>query len=325
MTVPPANTLTIVGHADAQALLATLAAHTLLFTGPPGVGKRSTAYWLAARYNCTAAQADRPCGTCPSCQLFLAGQHPDYREVRPQQTTKSGRLSRRPIISIGQLVPRDSSGDTEPLSTWLEQRPRFARRVAVIVSADTLTDEAANAFLKLLEEPPSYATIVLTASSGDSVLPTVVSRATPLRFGALQQADLDTLASASLASDSLAHSTFQHPLTRLGRARDVYIQTQQPEEVGTLVKGVDDYVEALSGSLEQAFVQADMLEKAWSSPDQAIAVVDLLRAKLSTWPPTPRAQALSHVDACAEALESYATASLAVQCLTLNLRKTLVT
>ncbi|MEM7738667.1 MAG: hypothetical protein AAF267_23085 [Deinococcota bacterium] len=308
------NTLTVVGHENAQALLAQLEAHTLLFVGPAGVGKRSTAYWLAARANCTNSQTDRPCGQCSSCQLFLAGQHPDYREVSPQQTTKSGRLSRRPSIGIGQLVPRDGASDVEPLSTWLEQRPRFAKRVAVIVGADALTDEAANAFLKVLEEPPSYATIVLTATSSDNVLPTVVSRATPVRFGALSQANLNTL------SDSLNNDKFQHPLLRLGRARDVYAHAQRSEDIATLIKVVEDYVEALSDSLEHAFIQADLLEKAWSSADQAIAVVDLLRAKLSTWTPATHAPALHQVDACAEALESYATASLAVQCLTLELR-----
>jgi hypothetical protein len=167
----------------------------------------------------------------------------------------------------------------------------------------------------MLEEPPSYAAIVLTATSSDAVLPTVVSRATPVRFGALKQAELTQLST----------DTFQHPLLRLGRARDVYIQARHAEDTTALVNVVDDYVEALSDSLEQAFVQADMLEKAWSSPNQAIAVVDLLRATLSTWPPTTRALALSHVDACAEALESYATASLAIQCLTLELRQILET
>jgi hypothetical protein len=302
--------LTVIGHEDAQHTLAQLASHTLLFTGPHGVGKRTTARWHAARLNCSSTPA--PCGQCPSCQLFLAGEHPDYREVSAQAKTSTGRISRRPVITIGQLVPPEKDkNDETPLSTWLQQRPRFKMRVAVIDGADLLTQEAANAFLKILEEPPSYATIVLTAPSADAVLPTIVSRSTQVRFGALSPAELR----------HVSDGQFDHPLLHLGRASDVAAHAQQGDAVDALVKVVDDYVQALKGSLEEAFQQADALEKAWSNAEQTIAVPDVLRAALRPLGKTVHANALPLIDACEDALSRYASPSLAVQVLTLELRR----
>ena len=302
--------LTVIGHEDAQHTLSQLASHTLLFTGPHGVGKRTTARWHAARLNCSGDVP--PCGTCPSCRLFLANEHPDYREVSASAKTSTGRISRRPMITIGQLVPRDkdkNDGET-PLSTWLQQRPRFKVRVAVIDGADMLTQEAANAFLKILEEPPSYATIILTAPSADAVLPTIVSRSTQVRFGALSPAQLK----------DVSDGQFDHPLLHLGRASDVAAHAQDSDAVDTLVQVVADYVRALPKSLEDALQQADALEKTWSNAEQVIAVPDILRAELSQLDRGVYARALPLIDDCETALSRYASPSLAVQVLTLELR-----
>jgi hypothetical protein len=304
--------LTVIGHEDAQHTLAQLASHTLLFTGPHGVGKRTTARWHAARLNCSSTPA--PCGQCPSCKLFLANEHPDYREISTRATTGKGHRSRNPIISIRQMVPRKENTKEENenvLSRWLEQRPRFKMRVGVIVDAHLLTQDAANTFLKILEEPPSYATIVLTAPSADAVLPTIVSRSTQVRFGALSPAELR----------HVSDGQFDHPLLHLGRASDVAAHAEQGDAVDALVKVVDDYVQALKGSLEEAFQQADALEKAWSNAEQTIAVPDVLRAALRPLGKTVHANALPLIDVCEDALSRYASPSLAVQVLTLELRR----
>jgi hypothetical protein len=184
-------------------------------------------------------------------------------------------------------------------------------RVAVIDGADLLTQEAANAFLKILEEPPSYATIVLTAPSGDAVLPTIVSRSTQVRFGALSPEQLK----------HVSDGQFDHPLLHLGRASDVAAHAQDSDAVDALVQVVAAYVRALSGSLEDALQQADALEKVWSSAEQTIAVPDVLRAACSQLARGIYADALEHIDACEAALSRYASPSLAVQVLTLELRR----
>ena len=83
---------------------------------------------------------------------------------------KTGKRSRNVQLRIDDLVWR-ANGNPAPLGPWLETRPRFRRRVGVIDSAETLNPQAANAFLKFLEEPPSYTVIILIAPSPQAVLP----------------------------------------------------------------------------------------------------------------------------------------------------------
>src|SRR5690606_22676055 len=148
---------------------------TLLFAGPDGVGRRPAARWLAAYVNCLALVENRPCGVCVSCQAVADGSHLDVREIAPRTTTKSGRSKHLKEITIDQLVPREG-GEPEPLSEWLRTRPRAAYRVGIVDHAETMTTSAANSFLKVLEEPPRHALIVLIAPGPDAVLPTVASR-----------------------------------------------------------------------------------------------------------------------------------------------------
>src|SRR5690554_1162733 len=176
------------GFQAARDLLLQLGKGGLLFTGPEGVGRRQLARWHVARLNCSEGGAE-PCGRCASCRLWHGG-HPDYRDVAPAATTGSGRLNRKPEIRIGQLVPREGQAE-ESLSEWLERRPLHHRRVAVIDSADRLTTAAANSFLKMLEEPPSWATVILIAPDRHSLLPTIASRVTALRLGTVDTSDLE--------------------------------------------------------------------------------------------------------------------------------------
>ena len=295
----------LVGHAEAQTVLRDLRAHTLLFVGPPRVGRRRVARWYAQLLNC-ANSASEPCGLCESCRLFAADTHPDLRELAPLWETKSGRRSRRPQLRIGDLVPREDSPDT-PLSSWLEARPRFHKRVGIIDGADLLSPAAANAFLKFLEEPPSYAVIILIAPSVESVLPTILSRSVTVRFGAV---------------DARVELPEPHPAARLGRAGELFEAAQHPEEFSAQLSLVHDYLLALPKGLEEAFERADALEKAWSGDDR-FSVSELLRARLSEWPSGAYAAGLAALEQCETALAAYASLGVAVQVLTLELREIL--
>ena len=293
--------LDVVGHEGQKEILRGLSAHTLLFSGPEGVGRRHVARWHAARLNC-AANGPEPCGRCESCRLFNADAHPDYRVVGPNILTKTGKSSRRPEIRIAQLVPREDSGEQDwPLSRWLEARPQFKRRVGVIDSADTLNRNAANAFLKILEEPPAHATIILIAPSPASVLPTVASRSAPLRFGTVALPDSD------------------HPVARLGRLGDVRRAEADPSGFETSDAVLRDYVNALPKGLEAAFEAADALEKVWLS-DTGFNLADLLLARFSALPPAQYRAASEALARFEAALTAYAAAGLAAQVMTLELR-----
>lgn len=292
----------VLGHRAALEVLQDLRAHTLLFVGPPRVGRRQVARWYAQRLNCQTP-GQEPCGHCESCRHFAAGEHPDYREIAPVLETKSGRRSRRPLLRIGDLVRRED-GAENPLGPWLEARPRFRYRVGVIDGADTLSEGAANAFLKFLEEPPSYAVIILIAPSVGSVLPTLVSRSIPIRFGAVE---------ADIATPE------PHPAARLGHVGELLAAAAQPEAFSAQLDVVNRYLLAVEKGLEEALEAADALEKAWSE-DTPFSVPELLRARLSEWPPQDYADALTTLERCEEALAAYAAPGIAVQVLTLELR-----
>lgn len=296
----------ILGHDAALAVLKSLTAHTLLFVGPPRVGRRQVARWYAQRLNCQVSGqtlGQDPCGHCESCRLFASGEHPDYREVAPVGETKAGRRSRRPLLRIGDLVRRED-GSENPLGPWLEARPRFRYRVGVIDGADTLSEGAANAFLKFLEEPPSYAVIILIAPSVGSVLPTLVSRSVPVRFGAVE-AEIET--------------PEPHPAARLGRVGELLEAAAQPDAFSARLEIVNHYLLALEKGLEEALEGADALEKAWGE-DTPFSIPELLRARMGEWPPQSYADALTALERCEEALAAYAAPGIAVQVLTLELR-----
>lgn len=295
------------GHEPQKQVLRDLNAHTLLFTGPSGVGRRQVAKWYAALLNCQQASLE-PCGTCASCRLFsqaasedAEAQHPDYREISPRTLTTTGRISRRPEILISQLVPREGA-DAEPLSRWLESRPSFTKRVGVIDSADTLNVSAANAFLKFLEEPPSHVVIILIAPSPQAVLATIASRSSVLRFGTTQ---LDA----------------GHPLARLGRVGDLSRSSANPAGFTDLTTAISDYFNALPKGLELAFEAGDLLEKLWTN-EAEFNVPELVLAHASDNYPQHYAAIADAVEDFEAALAAYSSSNLAMQVMTLALRET---
>ncbi len=292
--------MNIQGHEHPKAILRQLTAHTVLFCGPNGVGRRQVARWYGAWLNCMNS-SDEPCWTCRSCQLVLQDAHPDYTEVAAQLTTSTGRVSRRPEIKISQLVMREGESDGVPLGRWLEPRPSFKKRIGVIDGADTLNISAANAFLKTLEEPPSHALIILIAPSPQAVLPTIASRSTVIRFGTV----------------SIENS--QHPTAPLGRLGDVLTARENPERFSELMQMIDTYLQSLDKGLENAFEAADALEKAWTN-ESTFDVAELFISRLRERSPWSYAAASDVVAKFEEALAAYAAPALAMQVMTLELR-----
>lgn len=141
-----------------------------LWHGPAGVGKYTTAIYLAQRLNC----ASGGCCNCPSCRQIASGNFPDVVTVAPLD---------KPSIGIEQI---------RGLSNLLGLRPYHpdAQRLIIIDGADTLTVEAQNALLKAIEEPPLATGFILLAANRLALLPTIRSRCQELVFGAVSSSEL---------------------------------------------------------------------------------------------------------------------------------------
>lgn len=159
-----------------QGLAAGRFPHALMFVGAEGIGKRFFAQRLAQALLCETNPPERlePCGRCPACQQVEAGTHPDVLAIaRPEDKHEL------PIEVIRQL---NHDLGLKPM--------QGTRRVAIIDDADALSEEAANAFLKTLEEPPPGSVLILIGTSAELQLDTVLSRCRVVRFEPLSEADL---------------------------------------------------------------------------------------------------------------------------------------
>lgn len=170
-----------------------------LFVGPAGVGKRLFARTLASCLFCEQHSESEleSCGICPACRQMAAGSHPDFFEIGCPEGKRELPLS----AFIGDRDERGRAG----LCYQLSLRPSAgSRRIAVIDDADTMNDEAANAFLKTLEEPQSGALLILIAGHADGLLPTIRSRCQIVQFAPLTVADVTELLLDSDATDDRA-------------------------------------------------------------------------------------------------------------------------
>lgn len=156
--------------------------HALLLTGPDGVGKGLFAKALAARLLCEAPQADGACGSCPSCRWFVAGNHPDFRHVIPEadaeKDTDSADGEKK---KASRQIRIDQIRELEDFVFIGAHRD--GGRVLVIEPAEAMNLAAANAVLKILEEPPASVYFILVSSSWRRLLPTIRSRCRILKLG----------------------------------------------------------------------------------------------------------------------------------------------
>ncbi len=152
-------------------------AQALLLAGPRGVGKGALALAWAQALLCEAPLADgAACGTCPACHWFGTGGHPDFRLVTLQEKTgKEGETRMATAIEVDQAR---EAVDYVQLSTY-----RAGFRVVLVNPADSLNLAAANALLKVLEEPPLHTMFVLVSDQPRRLLPTIRSRCTRLDIG----------------------------------------------------------------------------------------------------------------------------------------------
>jgi DNA polymerase-3 subunit delta' len=141
--------------------------HAYLFSGPPGLGRRTLALRLAQALNCPQPLAPgEPCGTCKTCQQIERMQYADLSVIQAEK--EGGTLKVEQIRAIRQsLVLKPYQG-------------RY--RVALFLRFQEANPNAANALLKTLEEAPAQVVLLVTADTAEQLLPTIVSRCEVLRL-----------------------------------------------------------------------------------------------------------------------------------------------
>jgi len=190
--------------------------HAMLFTGPRGVGKFTLARMFAQAANCERLKDDF-CDQCAPCRAIgklanlpdlinqglaergesadaatvertplLLQTHPDVWVVVPDPVRLKSPVA-RPVLRIGQLRAVQRAAYFQPMGR---------RRVFVLDGAETMRTDVSNVFLKILEEPPGSAALILTAPSPFNLLPTIVSRCMQFHFAPLSQEEVENILKA---------------------------------------------------------------------------------------------------------------------------------
>lgn len=167
--------MNIVGHEKIRENLSKLIvnkkiSHAYLFCGKAGIGKSLVAIEFAKSMMCLENENGRYCDKCESCKTFESGG--DYYIINPEKN----------IIKVDEI---------RNLISEVYLKPTKANRKCFIINdADLMNENAQNALLKVLEEPPKYATIILVASNKEKLLGTIKSRVVEINFNALSKEEI---------------------------------------------------------------------------------------------------------------------------------------
>ena len=161
-------------------------AHAYLFSGPHGVGKTSLARIIAKALNCVNGPTDKPCGECPSCVQIENGTPLDVIEI--DGASNRGIENIRTIIENVRISPVSGK-----------------YKIYIIDEVHQITNEAFNALLKTLEEPPPHVVFILATTEAERVLPTIRSRCQQYTFKSLNIEDLEKILKSILSKENIAY------------------------------------------------------------------------------------------------------------------------
>jgi DNA polymerase-3 subunit delta' len=243
----------------------------ILLTGPEGVGKQRFGLWIAQRILCEAPGGDEPCGTCRQCKLVVNLTHPDVHWFMPvlrPKAAESGKQVEELELAIGEVLEHRRKdpfyGPPEGLAGHFVATSRLICRQAVMRSVEgkekvflignserlvpqEASPEAANALLKLLEEPPEATHFVLCAADIEGVLPTIRSRAVRMSLARLAKGEVRS-----------------------------FLQIHRPQLAGSELEA---WVRKADGAIGRGLDGSEGGEKAFQA---ALAILESARAKSAT-------------------------------------------
>jgi DNA polymerase-3 subunit delta' len=226
--------------------------HAYLFSGPPGLGRRTLALHFAQALNCqTPVSIGIPCGICRDCKQIASMHHADLSVV--QADSEGGTLKVDQIRELRKSI------------TYKPYQSKY--RVALFLRFQEANDSAANALLKTLEEAPSYAVLILTADNPEQLLPTILSRCEVLRLRPLKieevKRDLESRGVESGRAKLIAHISGGRPGYARRLVGDDLLLEKREERL-------NDMLTMLPASRVEKFKYADQLSNDKDSMRQTI-------------------------------------------------------
>lgn len=213
--------------------------HAYIINGEVGSGKKTLANAFATALQCEAKETEA-CGKCQSCIQSESGNHPDIIYVSHEKDN---------LISVDEI--REQLVDTMDIKPY-----KSDYKIYIIDEAELMNDNAQNAILKTIEEPPAYGIIILLTSNIDKFLPTILSRCIILNVKPIRERDiLDYLQKEMNVSEERAYFCLDFAQGNLGKAiklacNDEY--SQIVESVVGVLKNIQDMdVEDLAVAVKQ--------------------------------------------------------------------------
>ena len=253
-----------------RALASDRVAHAYAFVGPTGSGRTTTALAFAAALACRAGG----CGRCRACALVAARQHPDVHVITPTPPPRNPRGA--PAIRIADIRQLEHDAGLKPLMA--------PRKVFIVDDAERMTEDAPEAFLKTLEEPPERTVMILVLPRVRALPATVLSRCQIVPFRARSSPRLDDDMAEAL--DLLAEGRDKGVEALFRRSQSI-----DRERAEALVDAYShllrDLLLARSGAPAALLVNADRAEaiareaERWRTNDLLAALADCRESRLS--------------------------------------------
>lgn len=203
--------------------------HALIIEGEEGIGKKTLARDLACALVCRGE--DKPCGECTQCKKAMSGIHPDISEYIPSGTANSFHVDTvRNIISDAYIQPNEAE-----------------YKVYILANAHCMNQNAQNALLKILEEPPKYVVFILTTESKSALLSTVLSRSVCVT---LEGVDIERASSYITSHSDVDYESAKKTVATFNGNIGKALSSLQDDKTGELVSVCNNLCSAVASNDE---------------------------------------------------------------------------